>query len=159
MPSPQGLPRMLVCVDCVHVDTSDTYEGRAKYGQYYCKKYHLLTEKKTRCSFKVSRTLIERREHEKPQAPTDTQVLIDKLKELMLCSAFDNVSGTITLHSAYSHMSDIILHLGPPPKRRQLYICAHCLEQVPLVADLVDIDKFYCDNCKRHTEPYYNDEV
>ena len=148
-----------LCPDCVYRSGDEQYFKLIKHNQYYCTYKDVLVQCKTKCTHNRNRFLVEKREKEKPQVPTDTKALIDKLEELMLCQAFDHVSGTITLHTSYSHMSDIKLHLGPPKTNRQEYICAHCLHQGPLVADLVDIDKLYCEHCCKHTEPYYNDEV
>ena len=157
--------------DCVHCgDDNGLYDGMAKFRQFYCQKKKRVVQPPTTterifnnsryCTDHASATLTKRREQEAPQTPVSTEELMRRLEELMLGYAFDNVSGEIKLHSSYSHVADITIKLGPTAHRPKRHICNYCLQWVTMVGDIVDDDKLYCPNCKRHTSPeFYNDEL
>lgn len=156
--------------DCVYCgDEAGLYDRMAKYNQYWCQKKKRMVQPPTKlemniksarfCTDHCSETLINRREQEAPQTPVPTEELMRRLEELMLGYAFDNISGEIKLHSSYSHVADITIKLGPTAHRPRRQVCNWCLQHVTMVGDMVDDDKLYCPNCKKHTESHYNDEV
>jgi len=154
-----GVSTKPLCPDCTYCSEEEQYHGYIKHNQYFCNFKNVMVCAKKQCTFHTNKYLKERREKEAPTKTIDTEALIKLLTDHMLCNAMDTVSGTITLHTAYSHTTDIKIYLGPPPKHRREHVCEHCLNQGPLMGDTVDLDKQYCEKCCRHTWPGYNDEV
>ena len=151
--------QQILCSDCINCDENSGIKVKfSNFKQYYCNRSKKRVICKTECDRHVSRVLTNRREQEKPTSMADTRAFLDRIEALMMCDAFDNIGGTVTLKSAYIHVADIKIHIGPH-ERSCGHICEHCLTETILVADLVDIDKFYCSHCLRHTEKGYNDEV
>lgn len=148
-----------LCPDCVNASEDDDMVKYLKFNQYFCTHKCYLVCEKYKCNNFVNKYLKPKRDREAPQVPVETSVLLKRLEELMLCDAFDHVSGTIKLHSAYSHVTDITINLGPTSHQPSRYVCSHCMKWVTLVADITDIDKFYCPDCLKHTEEGYDDEV
>ena len=149
----------ILCSDCINCDEDSGIKVKfSNFKQYYCNRAKNRVICKTECDRHVSRVLTNRREQEKPKHMADTRAFLDRIEALMMCDAFDHIGGTVTLKSSYVHVADIKIHIGPH-ERSIGHICEHCLTETILVADLVDIDKFYCERCLKHTEPHYNDEV
>jgi len=117
----------ILCADCIHCDKNSGMKVKfSNFKQYYCDRAKKRVICKTECDRHVSRVLTERREQEKPTSMADTRAFLDRIEALMMCDAFDYIGGTITLKSAYIHVADIKIHIGPH-ERNTGHICDHCL--------------------------------
>jgi hypothetical protein len=109
-----------------------------------------------------NRLRVWKRRSQEPNKPVKLEDLVARLKSELdlygeeLCT----ISGSIILHTNYSHVVDVVLNLGADQRNNAYFKCPHCNCMARhIVGHMIDTEKFWCPNCGRHTEEGYDDSV